>query len=91
MPYVFTEHGAVMVAAVLNTSFAVEASIQIARAFVRLRFILSQHEELSDKLAVLEKKWATHDDQISSLFEAIRALMEIPSTDKKTIGYEVSR
>jgi hypothetical protein len=71
-PYAFTEHGAVMLASVLNSPAAIDASIQVVRAFVRLRAMVAVHEELARKLAGLERKY---DKQFRVVFEAIRALM----------------
>ena len=70
-PYAFTEHGAVMVAAVLNSSVAIDASIQVVRAFVRLRAMVAVHEELGQTLEALERKF---DHQFRVVFEAIRQL-----------------
>ena len=60
-PYVFTEHGAVMLASVLNSQVAVEASIRVVRAFLRLRTILAAHKDLADQLELLERKYKKHD------------------------------
>src|SRR3989338_9022616 len=87
LPYVFTEHGAVMLASVLNTIIAVRASIQVVRVFVHLREILSTHKELSYKLNELERKIEKHDDEIRSIFEAIRQLMTPPEKTKRQIGF----
>ena len=64
MPRAFTEHGAIMAASVLNTPIAVQASILVVRAFVRLRAGLATRQELVGKLGELEKKIGTHDTQI---------------------------
>lgn len=87
-PYVFTEHGAVMLASVLNSSVAVQASVQVVRAFVRLREILATHKELASRLAELESRIEAHDENITALFEAIRQLMEPPEKPAKRIGFE---
>jgi phage regulator Rha-like protein len=87
LPYVFTEHGAIMVASVLNSPKAVEVSILVVRAFVKLREILSTHKELALKLDQLERKIAIHDDTIQSLITAIRELMEPPEPRKRAIGF----
>ncbi|MBI5659212.1 MAG: ORF6N domain-containing protein [Nitrosomonadales bacterium] len=79
LPYAFTEHGAIMAASVLNSPRAVEASVQVVRAFVQLRQILASNAELSGKLAALEKKY---DIKFRAVFEAIRELMT-PSDPKK--------
>jgi hypothetical protein len=54
-PFAFTEHGAVMLASVLNSQIAITASIQVVRAFVRLRSVLAAHKELARRLEKLEK------------------------------------
>jgi hypothetical protein len=92
LPYVFTEHGAVMAANVLSSPLAIAASIQVVRAFVRLRLLLASHEELSLKLEALERKYAEHDEQLATVFEAIRQLMEPPPVEPKKghIGFRAS-
>jgi phage regulator Rha-like protein len=77
MPVAFTEHGAVMVANVLNSERAVQVSIYVVRAFVKLRETLGTHKTLAQKLAELERQVESHDSHIRSLFEAIRQLMEL--------------
>jgi len=86
-PYVFTEHGAIMLANVLNSPLAVEASIQVVRAFVKIRAILSTHKELGLKLNQLENKLEKHDEDIHVIFEAIRQLMTPPEMPKRKIGF----
>lgn len=87
-PLVFTEHGAIMAASVLNSSRAVEVSIFVVRAFVKLREILSSNKMLAHKLNELECKLATHDRAITELIEAIRQLMTQPEPKKKRpIGF----
>jgi len=88
LPFVFTEHGAVMLASVLNSKVAVAASIQVVRAFVKLREVLSTHKELAAKFQLLENKLDKHDNEIQALFEAIRQLMETPNPPRKKIGYK---
>jgi hypothetical protein len=85
LPYVFTEHGALMAATILNSPVAVQVSIQIVRTFVRLRQLLATHAALARKLAELENKY---DDRFKVVFEAIRELMtpEEPSP-KRRIGF----
>jgi hypothetical protein len=79
LPYAFTEHGAIMAASVLNTPRAVEMSVFVVRAFVRLRAFLATHQELADKLAELERKLASHDEQIMAIIDAIKRLMAPPA------------
>src|SRR2546429_8417584 len=68
---VFTEHGALKLASVLNTEKAIQASIQIVRAFIRLRELLATHQELARQLAEIEKKY---NAEIKAIFEAIQKL-----------------
>ena len=88
LPYVFTEHGAVMAANVLNSVTAVQASIQVVRAFVRLRQMLASHEELARKLEALEKKY---DQRFKVVFDTIRALMTPPEPKRRPIGFLANR
>jgi ORF6N domain. len=85
LPTAFTEHGAIMVASVLNSARAVEMSVFIVRAFVRLRQMLASNVELARKLATLERKY---DAQFKVVFDAIRELMKPPEPKKKRpIGF----
>ena len=86
LPYAFTEHGGIMLASLLNTPIAVEASVQIVRAFVRLREILATHKELARKLEELEKKY---DAQFRVVFDAIRKLMAPPDRARRSIGFRL--
>jgi len=88
MPYVFTEHGAIMAASVLDSKRAVQVSIYVVRAFVQLREMLSSNKALARKLNELERKLTTHDHAITELIEAIRQLMTPPEPKKKrSIGF----
>jgi hypothetical protein len=78
LPFAFTEHGAIMAAGVLNTPRAIEVSVFVVRAFVKLREMVATHKELAHKLAELERKIAGHDESIRSLVSAIRELMAPP-------------
>lgn len=73
-----------MLANVLNSPAAVEASIQVVRAFVKLRQVMVSHEEMSRRLDSLEKKY---DKNFMTVFEAIRQLMIPPDPKKKQIGF----
>jgi len=81
LPNTFTEHGAIMAASVLNSERAVQASIYVVRAFVKLRQMLAPYKELIGKLDQLEKKLQTHDKQIITIIQAIKLLMP-PTEDK---------
>ena len=84
LPYAFTEHGAIMAANVLNSERAVQASVQVVRAFVRLREMLASNTALARKLDELEGKYDRH---FRVVFDAIRQLMSPPLTVRKQIGF----
>ena len=87
LPYVFTEHGAVMLASVLSSPIAIEASVQVVRTFVKLRQLLASHSDIARKIEALEKKY---DSQFAVVFKAIRELMEPPEKGRKNkIGFAV--
>ena len=86
-PYAFTEQGVAMLSSVLRSKRAILVNIAIMRAFVKLREIVASHKELAAKLAELERKVASHDGHIKSLFDAIRQLMEPPDS-KRRIGFQ---
>ena len=87
LPLAFTEHGAIMAATVLNSPRAIEASVYVVRAFVRLREVLASNQELAVKLDQLEKKLSSHDQAIVGILEAIRQLMRPPATTARPIGF----
>ena len=87
LPTAFTEHGAVMAASVLNSPKAVEMSVDVVRAFVRLRALVTSHHQLAAKLGELEKKVASHDKNIVTLFDAVRSLMTAPAMPRRQIGF----
>jgi hypothetical protein len=97
-PFAFTEHGALMAASILNSPRAVEMSLYVVRAFVRMREVLSTHKELAKKLEALEKKTEAlalkHDAlaantraQFREVIEALRALMTPPEPKRRPIGF----
>jgi hypothetical protein len=93
LPWVFTEHGAIMLATVLNSPVAIEASVRVVRAFVYLREQLLANRELSRKFAELEKRLDANDESIAALFEAIRRLLEpeppVVEKPKREIGFHL--
>ena len=89
LPYAFTEHGAIMAATVLNTQRAIETSIFVVRAFIKLREMVATHKKLADKLEELEQHLREHDQQIQAIVEAIRQLMTLPKKSQKQIGFQV--
>ena len=87
-PRAFTEHGAIMAASVLNSPKAIEVSVFVVRAFVKLREVIAGHKELARKIAQLERKLGDHDEQIIVRVEAIKQLMDPrPPPKKRRIGF----
>jgi hypothetical protein len=91
LPYAFTKHGAVMLANVLKTPLAVQASIGIARAFIRLRQALGANKELALKLDEVERRLKGHDAELQALFQMIRDLMPPEPPPMRKIGFEPPR
>jgi len=78
LPHAFTEHGAIMAATILNTPRAIEVSVFVVRAFVRLREMVAANKELSKKLDELERRVSHHDEAITGIVKAIRELATPP-------------
>ncbi len=88
LPYAFTEHGAIMAATVLNSQKAVEMSVFVVRAFVKLREQLLATSELAKRLAEVEKDLLTHDAALRDLYQKIRPLLlPAPALARKSIGF----
>lgn len=98
LPLAFTEHGAIMAATILKSPRAVEVSVYVVRAFVRLREVLASNKELAKRLDDLEQKTEAlalrHDSfarntrgQLKQVFDAIRELMVPPEPKKRPIGF----
>jgi hypothetical protein len=87
-PYVFTEHGILMLSSVLKSDRAIQVNIEVMRTFVRLRTMLASNAELAKKLDDLEKKY---DHQFKIVFDAIRELMTPPLSGIKPIGFRPKR
>ena len=88
LPLAFTEHGAIMAANVLNSKRAVDMSVFVVRAFVKLREMLSAHAEMLRKLEDLEDRVGEHDEALRSIVEAIRQLMAPPARTPR-IGFDL--
>ncbi len=89
-PWVFTEHGAIMAASVLDSARAVEMAVFVVRAFVRLRDATRLHADLAAKLAALERKVAGHDEDLLQMFAALRALLAPSTQRRRRIGFDPS-
>ena len=84
LPLAFTEHGALMAASVLKSTRAVDVSIYVVRAFVKLRQMLATHVDLKRKIEEMESKY---DEQFQIVFEALRQLLTDDEKPKKKIGF----
>ena len=93
LPFAFTEHGALMLASVLNSPSAIAASIYVVRAFVKLREVLSMHQELSEKISDLERrtfeKLDEHSDQLLLVFQALRELVYQKQELREPVGFKI--
>ena len=87
-PHAFTEHGALMAANVLSSKQAVEMSVFVVRAFVKLRDTLAGHKELAAKIDELDRKVGSHDKAIVSIIAAIR---QLTAQKPPAIGFRVKR
>lgn len=85
LPYAFTEHGAVMLASVLNSPRAVRMSVHVVRAFVSVARLMAKHKELAAKITALEGKVGKHDKQLQNLLEAIKLLITPNTNQARTI------
>lgn len=84
-PYVFTEQGVAMLSSVLNSERAVQVNIEVMRTFVKMRQLISSHEELATKLIELESRY---DKQFKIVFQAIREIMSPTNPPKiQRIGF----
>lgn len=84
LPNAFTEYGAIMLATVLNTRLAVRMSLQVVRAFVKLREILATHKDLARKIEEMEMQY---DANFRVLFNAVRRLSNPLARKKRMIGF----
>ena len=96
LPVAFTEHGAIMAANVLNSPRAVQMSVFVVRAFVKMREALAQNKELAAKLSELERRLTgrldVHEKAIVHILDEIKKLMEpvpIPEPERREIGFHV--
>jgi hypothetical protein len=96
LPYVFTEHGTVMAANILRSPKAIQMSVFVVRAFIRMRQMLIEQRGLARKLAELEKELTArldvHETAIDEMFRQIKRLLSPPSEPeppKKRIGFLV--
>jgi hypothetical protein len=85
LPHVFTEHGAVMMANLLKSSIAIQASIQVVRAFVHLRRLLAANEDFAQKLEAIERRIDRHDAELQSILDTLDAMLQPPETPERRL------
>ena len=90
-PYVFTEQGIAMLSGVLTSPRAIEVNIAIMRTFVRLRQLLTTHEDLARQFEELRATQEQQGQQIRAVFETIQHLIEAPAEPKRRIGFPTSQ
>lgn len=88
LPFAFTEHGAVMLASVLNSDRAIEVNIQIVRIFTQVREMLLMNKDFLLKVEQLENKVISHDEDIKNIFQALKHLLNAPQEPRKRIGFK---
>jgi len=88
LPFAFTEHGAVMLASVLNSERAIEMNIQIVRVFTKIREMLLAHKDILLQLEKIEKKLTGHDEDITLIFGYLKQLLNSPSPPRQRIGFK---
>lgn len=88
LPYVFTEHGVLMLANVLKSERAIEMSIKIIDVFVKLREMLLTNKDILLKLEQLERKVINHDEHIKLIFEAVKKLLNPIQPPRERIGFK---
>lgn len=86
-PFAYTEHGALMAAAVLKSKRAVETSIYVVRAFVKLREMIASHKEFAKRLDAMETRLVGHDENFRIVFQALKQMVQGEDTPKRKIGF----
>jgi hypothetical protein len=88
-PNAFTEHGAIMLASILNSEIAVHTSIQIVRAFTKMRSMLATNQDLAKKINNIEEKLSEHDSQIKDVIAVIKSMILPDKASNKKIGFNI--
>jgi len=88
LPWVFTEHGAIMAATILRSERAVAMSVYVVRAFVSMREALLTHAVVLKRLALIDRKLLEHDVVLRDVVEKLRPLLTPPTVPpKRKIGF----
>jgi phage regulator Rha-like protein len=95
LPSIFTEHGIIMLSSVLNSETAIQVSIRIVEVFIKMREMLSTHQEILKKIEKIDTKLANNDDQFMLIFEYLKQFEEtkhqqLEQANRKKIGFRKS-
>lgn len=88
LPFVFTEHGVLMLSSVLRSEQAVQVNIQIMRVYSKMKELLVMHKDILVKLEQLERRTDKHDEQIEVIFDYVKKLAEEPKERTERIGFK---
>ena len=88
LPYAFTEHGVAMLSAILKSKRAVEMSIFIVRAFIKMRELLSTQKDVAYKIDKIVDVLESHDEQINQIQETLDQMRDEPVEPKGKIGFK---
>jgi phage regulator Rha-like protein len=88
LPYVFTEHGTVMLANVLNSERAIQVSVRIVEIYIKMRENILTNQELLQKMEQLEKRVGNHDEKIGIIFQYLKKFIEVQEKPRKRVGYK---
>jgi len=88
LPFAFTEHGAVMLASILNSETAIEVNIQVIRVFTKIREMVLTNKDILLQLEKIEKKLTNHDEDISLIFKYLKQLLNTPQPPRRKIGFK---
>ena len=88
MPYVFTEHGTVMLANILNSDRAIQVSIRIVEIYIKMREYILTNKDLLLKIELLEKRVGHQDEKIVLVFSYLKRFMEVQEKPRKRVGFK---
>ena len=88
LPYVFTEHGVLMLSSILNSKRAIKVNVQIMRIYTKMRKMLLTHQDLLIKMNELEAKVGNHDKSIKQIFAYLKALIKEKDQPREPIGFK---
>src|SRR5882672_580691 len=88
LPYAFTEHGVLMLGCILKSEKAIQVSIRVIEIFVKMREMLSSHNDILAKLQKVDRKLASHDEEIQLIFEYLKKLFNPTKETRPRLGFK---